>query len=193
MIPIMISDLLQILLAATAAWVHRHQQDVIEYLKEENRVRRDQLGSKRLRLTDAQRRRLAAKGKPLGRRLLGETCCIVTPDTLLRSHRRLIAQKHDGSAKRGAGRPRVMQVIQTLTVRMATENPTWGYDRIQGALANLGHRAALRLLAAFSRRMGSNQRLFVVSIYHGRPSCVPTGNPSPLSISSRLKSGRREY
>jgi transposase InsO family protein len=83
---------------------------------------------------------LAAKGKRLGRRFLGEVCTIVTPDTILRWHRQLIARKYDGSGKRQRGRTGVMREIRELCVRMAAENPGWGYSRIQGALANLGHR-----------------------------------------------------
>jgi putative transposase len=72
--------------------------------------------------------------------MLKDLCTIVTPDTILRWHRRLIAKKYDGSTKRTSGRPRVMQRIRELCVMMATENPGWGYSRIQGALANLGHK-----------------------------------------------------
>ena len=85
----------QMILVALAGWITRQQLAVIEYLKEENRVLREQLGKRRLRFTDDQRRRLAAKGKALGRKALGEIGCIVTPDTILRSHRRLIARKYD--------------------------------------------------------------------------------------------------
>jgi putative transposase len=72
---------------------------------------------------------------------LAEVATIVTPDTLLRWYRHLIAQKFDGSKRRGQlGRPHVMEEIERLVVRMAEENATWGYRRLQGALANLGHR-----------------------------------------------------
>ena len=84
---------LRALLLTISAWVNREQQRAIDYLREENRVLKEQLGSRRLRLTDAQRRRLAAKGKRLGRRLLGQLATIVTPDTILRWHRKLIAAK----------------------------------------------------------------------------------------------------
>ena len=90
-------------------------------------------------VTDDPRRRLAAKGKALGRTVLKEICTIVTPETILRWYRSLIARKYDGSAKRGPGRPRVKETIQQLVVRMAKENVFWGYGRIQGALANLRH------------------------------------------------------
>ena len=102
----------QILVAAFAGWISRHQDAAIEYLREENRVLKQQLGGRRLRLTDAQRRRLAAKGKALGYRMLSEVATIVTPDTVLRWHRRLIAKKWDYSRKRrDPGRPPVMKEI----------------------------------------------------------------------------------
>lgn len=91
------------LLLALAGWVNQQQLAVIEYLKEENRVLRELHGRKRLRFTDDQRRRLAAKGKAIGRRILREIGTVVTPDTILCWHRRLIAKKYDGSEKRRPG------------------------------------------------------------------------------------------
>ena len=132
-------QLWQFMLVALSGWINRQQQAAIAYLQEENRVLREQFGGKRLRFTDAQRRRLAAKAKVLGRKVLRDLGTIVTPDTLLRWHRRLIARKYDGSKNRGPGRPGVMARIRTLVIQMATENATWGYDRIEGALSNLGH------------------------------------------------------
>ena len=133
---------LQFLVLTCAGWVNRHQEDLIDYLREENRVLREQLGSRPLRLTDAQRRRLAVRGKKLGRRVLTQVAGIVTPDTILRWYRRLIAQKYDGSARSRRGRPVTPREIGDLVVRMAVENPRWGYTRIRGALANLGHQLA---------------------------------------------------
>lgn len=121
-----------------AAWANRLQQSLIDYLVEENRVLREQLGDRRLRLNDDQRRRLAVKGRVLGRRLLSEYATIVTPDTILGWYRRLVARKYDGSAKRGPGRPRTSTDLARLVVRLATENPRWGYTRIRGALRLLG-------------------------------------------------------
>ena len=133
--------ILHVLIAMVAGWIQRHQQQVITYLLEENRVLKAQLGGRRLRLTDTERRRLAALAHPLGRKRLKEVATIATPDTLLRWYQRLIAQKFDGSSNAASlGRPRVAEEIEQLVVRMAEENPTWGYRRIQGALANLGHR-----------------------------------------------------
>jgi putative transposase len=88
---------LQFLMLVFAGWVNRHQQDVIDYLQEENRALREQLGGKRLRFTDQQRRRFAAKARRVGRRRLFQIETLVTPDTLLRWHRQLIAKKYDGS------------------------------------------------------------------------------------------------
>jgi putative transposase len=132
--------ILQVLIAMVAGWVQRHQQQVIAYLIEENRVLTAQLGGHRLRLTDTERRRLAALAHPLGRERLKEMATIATPDTLMRWYQRLIARKFDGSQhRRQLGRPRVLEAIEQLVIRMAEENPSWGYRRIQGALVNLGH------------------------------------------------------
>jgi putative transposase len=132
--------ILHILITMIAGWIQRHQQRVIAYLHEENRILKAQLSGRRLRLTDTERRRLAALAHPLGRKRLKEVATLTTPDTLLRWYQRLIAQKFDGSKhRRPCGRPRVAEEIELLVVRMAKENPTWGYRRIQGALANLGH------------------------------------------------------
>ena len=136
---------LQLLLATFASWASRHQAYVIEYLVEENRVLKELHGAKLPRLDDNQRRRLAAKGKAIGRRALQQVATIVTPDTILRWHRRLIAARWTYPSKR-VGRPGVMKAIRELIVRFATENSTWGYCRIQGALRNLGHRVALEPL-----------------------------------------------
>src|ERR1700731_2690957 len=90
---------------------NQRQLQIIDYLREENRVLREQLGGRRVRLNDDQRRRLAAKAKALGRKLLAEVATIVTPETLLAWHRKLIAQKYDGSGKRRPGRPRAAEDI----------------------------------------------------------------------------------
>ena len=137
----------RLLLISLAGWLNHQQQDVIDYLQEENRVLREQLGGKRVRFSDDQRRRLAVRAKKLGWRVLNDLTTIVTPSTLLAWHRRLIARKYDGSKQRGPGRPRTANEIQQLVVRMATENRDWGYRRIQGALANLGHEVARGTIA----------------------------------------------
>jgi hypothetical protein len=90
-------DPFRFVLLAVAGWMNQRQVQVIEYLREENRVLREQLGDRRIRFTDGQRRRLAAKAKGLGRKILEQVATIVTPDRLLAWHRRLIAQKYNGS------------------------------------------------------------------------------------------------
>ncbi len=144
-----------LLVVAVAGWIQREQQLAIEYLLEENRVLKARLRGKRLRFTDDERRRLAAKGKVLGRKLLAEVAGIVTPNTLLAWHRKLIAKKWDYSSRRKKpGRPPIMNEITDLVVRMARENPRWGYTRIRGALANLGHKVARGTIANILREHG---------------------------------------
>src|SRR5882757_5680777 len=99
-------DLFRFLATAIAGWANQQQQDSIEYLREENRVLREQLKGKRIRFTDDQRRRLAEKAKSLGCSVLQNVATIVTPETLLAWHRSLIAKKYDGSESRGPGRRR---------------------------------------------------------------------------------------
>jgi hypothetical protein len=111
---------------------------VVAYLIEENRLLRRQLGTRRLHLTDDDRRRLAARAHRVGRAVLREIATVATPETLLRWHRRLIARKW--TCPRRSDRRAVLLEIRQLVVRMATENPSWGYTRIQGALKNVGHR-----------------------------------------------------
>lgn len=144
---------LRALLLSVSGWVQREQQRTIEYLVEENRVLKEQLGGKRVRLTDDQRRRLAAKGKRLGRRLLNRVATIVTPDTIMRWHRRLIAAKWTYEQPR-KGRKGVMRRIKKLVVRFATENSTWGYSRIQGELEDLGHRVGRSTIARILKAEG---------------------------------------
>src|SRR5262249_42751132 len=111
-------------------------------------------GGKRLRFNDDQRRRLAVRAKKLGWRMLHELTTIVTPATLLAWHRTPITRKYDGSNQRGPGRRRTRDEIQRLVVRMATENRDWGYRRIQGALANLGHEVARGTIANILKEHG---------------------------------------
>jgi transposase InsO family protein len=125
-------------LLVLTGWLERREREALAYLIEENRLLRRQLGSRRLRLTDDDRRRLAARAYRVGRRALFDIATIATPDTLLRWHRQLIARKWTYATR--PGRRGVLAEIRRLVVRMAEENPTWGYTRIQGALKNLGHR-----------------------------------------------------
>jgi hypothetical protein len=122
-----------------AGWISRQQLIAIEYLKVENRMLRERLNGRSLRFTDKEGALLARRAFAIRRKVLLELGTIVTPDTLLRWHRQLIAQKFDFSHRRQPGRPRTIRVITELIVRMALKNPRWGYTRIQGVLYNLGH------------------------------------------------------
>ena len=140
------------LMAALVGWLDQRQQAAVAYLIEENRILRRHVRG-RIRLTDEERRRLATRGHRLGRRRLGEVATIVTPDTILRWHRRLIARKWTYAKRRG-GRPGVLAEIRRLVVRMAEENPTWGYTRIVGALKNVGHRVSRSTIARILKAHG---------------------------------------
>ena len=110
-----------------------------EYLAAENRILRAKIKG-RLQLSDGEKRTLAEIAHRLGRKALAEVAVAAKPDTILRWFRKLVARKFDGSAcRQSVGRPRVEKPIKDLIVRMAQENPSWGYDRRVGALANLGH------------------------------------------------------
>jgi hypothetical protein len=122
-----------------SGWVHRRQLVLIEFLQAENRLLKERLRGKRMRFTDAERALLARKAKAVGRKALLKLDTLVSPDTLMRWHLRLVAQKWDFGKRRGPGRPGIMREISQLIVRMAQENPGWGYTRIQGALENLSH------------------------------------------------------
>jgi len=145
----------QFFILAVAGWINHHQQEIIDYLVEENRVLKGQLCGRRLRLTDSERRRLAVKGKALGRSVLETVATIVTPDTLLSWYRRLIARKWDWSARRKKpGRPRIQTEISDWILRIARENPRWGYTRIQGALAEISHKVSRGTIANLLRENG---------------------------------------
>jgi len=145
----------QLFLMILAGWVNREQQAAIDYLRTENPVLKEKLGTKRILLNDDQRRRLAVAGKVLGRNRLAEIGTLFTPDTILRWHRLLVAKKWDYSARRtNKGRPPTAQEIVDLVLRMARENPSWGYDRIQGALENLGHQVADQTVGNILRAHG---------------------------------------
>ena len=144
-----------VLVASVAGWIHREQQRAIEYLQAENKVLRQHVPGKRLLLTDEQRRLLAVKGKALGRKLLGEFGTLFSPDTILGWHRKLVAQKWTFPSKWSQiGRPAIAAELAALVVRLAQENPTWGYERLQGALANLGHPLAASTIANMLREHG---------------------------------------
>lgn len=131
---------IQLYFLILAGWGNRQQQDVINHLRIENQVLKDKLGKKRILLNNDQRRKLAVSSKVLGRKLLEEFGTLFTPDTLLGWHRTLVAKKWDYSDRKEKrpGRPRIRQVIVDLTLRFAKENPSWGFDRIQGELTKVG-------------------------------------------------------
>ncbi len=125
-----------------------------EYLAAENRILRAHL-PQRLRLTDPERMTLADIGKRLGRKALARVACVATPETILAWYRKLIARKFDGSKHRDyPDRPRMAREIEALIVRFARENSGWGYDRIAGALSNLGHQVSDQTVGNVLRRHG---------------------------------------
>jgi putative transposase len=125
-----------------------------EYLVTENRLLRSQITG-RVRLSDGERKTLADIGKKLGRQALEEVASLVRPDTILAWHRTLIAQKCDGSAQRKApGRPKIAPELEALVVRFARENRSWGYDRIAGALANVGYTISDQTVGNILKRYG---------------------------------------
>src|SRR2546428_2428374 len=125
-----------------------------EYLVTENRILRNQITG-RVRLTDGERKTLAEIGQKLGKQALQEVAKIVKPDTILGWHRKLVAQKCDGSQQRKApGRPTIDPELEALVVRMAQENRSWGSDRIVGALANLGYTLSAQTVGNILKRHG---------------------------------------
>src|SRR5260370_5870230 len=111
-----------------------------EYLAAENRVLRSQIKG-RVLLSEGEKATLAEIAHRLGREALEHLAATANPDTILGWYRKLVANKFDGSRFcRRAGRPRMNEELERLVVQMAKENPGWGYDRIAGAMANLGHR-----------------------------------------------------
>ncbi len=145
----------QLMLMILAGWMSRRQRQLIDYLRAENQVLREQLGGRRLLLNDRQRRLLAVKAKALCRKLLDQVGTVFTPDTLLRWHRVLVAKQWDFSDLRPkSGRPQIAVEIQDFVIRLATENPSWGYDRMQGALAVLGERISATSVAKILQEHG---------------------------------------
>jgi len=117
-------------------------------------VLREQFGGLRLRPNNDQRRRLAAKANGVGRKLLAEVATVVAPGTLLAWHRKLIAQKYDGSGNRGPGRPRISEEVEALVVRMADENRDWGLSANPGCIVEWGHKLASSTIAEILKRHG---------------------------------------
>jgi putative transposase len=125
------------------------------YLAAENRILRNQMKARRLLLTDAERKTLAEMGHKLGRQALQEIATIAQPDTILAWHRKFMDQ-HDVSApqRQSVGRPRIAKALEDLVVRMARENRSWGYDRIVGALSNLGYGISDQTVGNILKRQG---------------------------------------
>jgi putative transposase len=187
MLPLVLDpSALQILLLMLTGWLERREREALVYLIVENRLLRRQLGGRRLRFTDDDRRRLAVRAFQVGPRALREIATIVTPDTLLRWHRQLIARKWTNATRPG-GR-NVLAEIRRLVILMAKENPTWGYTRIQGALKNVGHRVGRSTIARILKAHG------LPPVRTGRPRGRPfsgrTGARSPARIFSRPRCGR---
>jgi putative transposase len=125
-----------------------------EYLVTENRMLRQQIPS-RVRLTDAERKTLAEIGKKLGRQALEEVASMVTPETILAWHRKLVAKKFDGSQhRRSPGRPKINEELEALVVRIAQENRSWGYARNVGALQHLGYTMSDQTVGNILKRHG---------------------------------------
>lgn len=144
-----------LLIACVASWINREQLRIIEYLQTENNILRELVGNRQLRLNNGQRRRLAVKGKSLGRKLLGKVGTLFTPDTILRWHRQLIAEKWNYRERRkSVGRPATEQAVVDLVVKLATENPRWGYDSLVGRLTNLGHTLSANTVKNILKQQG---------------------------------------
>jgi putative transposase len=125
-----------------------------EYLVMENRILRHQIKG-RVRLSTGERTALAEIGQKLGKQALEQVATIVKPNTILAWHRKLVPQKFDGSQQRKAlGRPKIKQELEALVVRMAQENRSWGYDRMVGALANLGYTISDQTVGNILKRHG---------------------------------------
>lgn len=137
------SFLFQFWVVAIAGWINEYQHTIIAYKDEEIRCLREQLkkatGKERPRFTNTQRIRLATKAKQLGRATLRKINPLVTPDTLLRWHRELIAEKYDSSRAPRVGRPPISEEVKELILQFAKQNRGWGCPRIVGELAKLGH------------------------------------------------------
>jgi putative transposase len=143
----------QWLVAVFGTCVHREQNAAFAFLREENRLLKGQLHGRPVRLRDHERRRLAAIGHRLGRRTLAGVATIATPDTILRWYRELVVGQRTYAGRR-RGRPGVHAHIRSLILRMALENATWGYTRIQGAMKNLGYRVGRSTIARILKQHG---------------------------------------
>jgi putative transposase len=145
-----------------------------EYLTAENRILKAQLNG-RLKLSDAERSTLGEIGHRLGRTTLAEVATVAKPDTILAWYRMLVAHRFDGSkARRGPGRPRATRKVEQLIVGLAEQNRDWGYDRIAGALANLGYRVCDQTVGNVCRATVCRRRRSASARPPGRRSFAPT-------------------
>ncbi len=164
-----------------------------EYLAAENRILRAKLPS-RLRLSDPERATLAEIGKRLGRKALRGVACIAKPDTILAWYRRLVAKKFDGSKHRQyPGRPTIQPDVEALVVRMARENTGWGYNRIVGALAKLGHRLSDQTvgnISATARHCSGAERSQTTSVPGSLRAALAAAGHDPSAQSHSIRYGR---
>jgi putative transposase len=144
----------KIVLAVLSEFVRKEQEKVIEYLQSENQILRENLGGNRVLLSHEQRRRLAIKGKALGRQQLKKVATVAQADTILRWHRELVELNSYTEPKQNIGRPPTDKEIVELVLRMARENVSWGYKRIEGALHNLGYAICSSTVANILKQHG---------------------------------------
>ena len=145
---------LTILLTMLAGWLNWQQQDVIEYLMTENGILKEKLGKKRIILNDSQRRKLAILARNIGWKTLNEICTVFSPDTILKWHRKLVAQKYDGSQCKKYGRPQITSELRELIIKIAKANRDWGYIRIQGQLKYLGYKVSCKTIGNILKKYG---------------------------------------
>ena len=178
---------IQFLVATIAAAINDRMARQLEYAQEEVRTLKEALttatGTERIRVTEAQRRRLAVMGKALTPRER-ETCCqIVRPERILAWLRRLAAAKYDSSKVRGAGRPRKGRDVRRLVVKLAQENPRWGYTKIRDALRGLGIEIGRTAIADILGEAGIKQRRSDGRREPGRRSSGATSRRCTLATS----------
>ena len=195
-----------LLLVLLSECVRQQQEKVIEFQRAQIEILMKELGPQRIRLSDDQRRRLAVKGKVLGRKKLQELTTIVQADTILRWHRQLVVQNgYTGPRGKTMGRPRTDRVIVDLSLHMASENVSWGYKRIQSALDNVGHHICSSTVAnilkthgvepAPERRRQLSWGVFLKAPWDGRQArmrrdCRPPGLDGGNSHLGSLSRGR---
>jgi hypothetical protein len=143
-----------LLTAILAGWVNRHQRGVIDDLLEENQILRAKLGEARLQFSDAERRRFARKGGPLGRWILEAISQIVTPDTILALAQEARRREVDLQERPAPKKDRRAAGDQGARRPFHDGEPHWGYDKIQGALLNLGYDVAASTIKAILKRHG---------------------------------------